>query len=263
MRAWRPLRDRLACGLVAAALVLGLGVSARAEPVTIFAAASTTDAVRAVAERFEAETGTPVRPVFAASSTLAKQIAAGAPADIYLSANVAWMDWLRQRGHIAAATRRDLLTNRLVLVVPAGAGAPPDLAALPDWLDGRRLAMGDPAHVPAGRYAKAALDHLGLWAALRRRAAFASDVRGALALVAQDAAPAGMVYATDARISEDVTVAIEVPESHHPPIRYPVARTADSDHAKADRLLAFLESASARRIFAAHGFGATVARSGS
>lgn len=246
----------LRCALVAVfALLCGLSSPARsAPPLTIFAAASTTDAVEAVIERYESLGGGPVRASFAASSTLAKQLAAGAPGAVYLSANEAWMDWLAARDGIIGDSRVDLLANDLVLIVPKGAEAPESLDGLSGYLDDGRLAMGDPTHVPAGRYARAALERLGLWQDLRRKAAFGSDVRAALALVGRGEAEAGIVYATDARISKDVRVAARFPADSHPPIRYLLALVSGRATPAARDFHAFLRGQEAAAVFRDHGF---------
>jgi molybdate transport system substrate-binding protein len=241
-------------GFALAGAVNAAPARAAGETVHIFAAASTTDAVRAIAARYEADHDATVRTVFAASSTVAKQVAAGAPADIYLSANVRWMDWLETRGEIRAATRTELLRNRLVVVAPKGRPDLTRMADLPDYLGDRRLAMGDPSHVPAGIYAKAALNSLGLWATVKPRAAFGSDVRAALALVGRGEASAGMVYATDARISDDVRVVATVPKRHHAPIRYPVAIVKGQASATVRDVFAYLQDTPAAEIWREHGF---------
>lgn len=252
----RPCLRRSLAGALLALACAAAAVSARAEPpVTVFAAASTTDAVQAVLARFEAaHPEIAVRASFAASSTLAKQVARGAPADLILSANVAWMDYLAERDAIRSDSRVDLLGNRLVVIVPTGAPTLDDPNDLRVRVADRRLAMGDPSHVPAGRYAKAALESLGLWTRLRPRAAFAGDVRGALALVARGEAPAGVVYATDARISDRVRTAFVLPATSHPPIRYPLARVAGADGPGAAALYRFFRGPEAARIFRDHGF---------
>ncbi len=249
----RPGRLGWLAALLAALLVIP---SARAaeRPVTIFAAASTTEAVQAVVARYAEARGESVRPVFAASSTLAKQIAAGAPADLYLSANEAWMDWLAQREGIDRDSRVNLLGNGLVVVVPEGAPPLRNVQALPDYLGQRRLAMGDPSHVPAGRYARAALKSLDLWPNVRRRTAFGSDVRAALAMVARGEAAAGVVYTTDARISDDVRVAAGLPPESHPLIRYPLVLVGQPAGEAARRFFDFLRGPEAAAIFRRHGF---------
>ena len=250
------MNQRSMRGALLAVLLLILAAPAQAGgPVTVFAAASTTDAVQAVLTAFrKAHPGPHVRASFAASSTLAKQIARGAPADLYLSANVGWMDYLEDRGAIDPASRVDLLGNRLVLVASPRSPVSGDLAKLPQALGDRRLAIGDPAHVPAGIYAKQALQSLGLWTQIRDRAAFAADVRAALALVGRGEAAAGIVYASDARISDRVTTRATLPADSHPPIRYPLARVDGADGARVQALYDFFRSSQARAIFQEHGF---------
>jgi molybdate transport system substrate-binding protein len=245
---------RRAVAAVFALLCVQAGVAEAEEPVTVFAAASTTEAMSAVIEAYEAEGHGPVRASFAASSILAKQLAAGAPGEVYLSANTAWMDWLEERGGAAAESRADLLSNALVLVIPSGAPGPKLLTDLPAYLGDRRLAMGDPTHVPAGRYAKAALEHLGLWGDLRGKTAFGSDVRVALALVARGEAAAGVVYSTDARVSDAVRIAERFPSDSHPPISYPLALVDGRDRPAARAFYKFLRSSKAAEIFRSHGF---------
>ena len=253
------IQGRLRGGAVALLLLLLTAPAQAAGQVTVFAAASTTDAVRTVLTAFrETHPQTSVRTSFAASSTLAKQIARGAPADLFLSANVGWMDYLEKRGAIDADSRIDLLGNRLVLVAPADTEVASDRQNLPQnlprMLGERRLAIGDPAHVPAGIYAKQALRSLGQWDQLRQRTANAADVRAALALVGRGEAAAGIVYATDARISDKVRTLATLPADSHPPIDYPLARIAGADRPAVDALYAFLQSKRARAIFRDHGF---------
>lgn len=256
-------RRSLGGGLLALLLILSAPAQA-GQPVTVFAAASTTDAVQAVLEAFrKAHPQTPVRASFAASSTLAKQIARGAPAALYLSANVRWMDYLQERGAIAPDSRVDLLGNRLVLIAAPDAEVSSDLTALPQALGDRRLAIGDPAHVPAGIYAKQALDTLGLWPAVRGQAAYAADVRAALALVGRGEAAAGVVYATDARISEQVRTVATFPADSHAPIHYPLARVAGADRPATRALYGFFRSDRARAIFRDHGFTVAAPAAGS
>ncbi|MCG8595289.1 MAG: molybdate ABC transporter substrate-binding protein [Kiloniellales bacterium] len=232
---------------------------ARAEPetVTVFAAASTTDAVTEIAALYAAKSGVAVRPVFAASSTLARQIVQGAPADLYLSANPRWMDHLAERELVAPGSRLDLLGNALVLIAPldfeaeVGVAAGFDLAGL---LDGRPLALADPDHVPAGIYAKAALTHLGVWPQAAGRTAYAANVRAALALVDRAEAAAGIVYATDVAIARNVRVLDHLPAGSHPPIRYPLAMIAGRQSAAAAAFHAFLQGPEAAARFRTRGF---------
>ncbi|MGG5817402.1 molybdate ABC transporter substrate-binding protein [Falsiroseomonas sp. HW251] len=211
------------------ALGAALPAAARAQaPLTVFAAASLTDALRALAHDW-AERGNPApRLSFAASSALARQIEQGAPADLFLSADEPWMDYVQSRGLIVEATRVSPIGNALVLVAPAGTTGSVDLARGTDLaalLGNRRLATGDPAHVPVGRYAQAALEWMGQWNAIAPRLARAENVRAALLLVERGEAPFGIVYATDAAASPGVRIAGTFPAESHPPITYPFALT--------------------------------------
>jgi len=199
----------------------------------------------------------PMKVSYAASSTLAKQIEHGAPADLFISADLDWMDYLAQRELIAAATRTNLLGNTLVLVAPADSTTALEIAPhfpLAAALGGGRLVTGDPAHVPVGLYAKAALQKLGVWDDVAPRLAPADSVRAALLLVARREAPLGIVYRTDALAEPRVKVIATFPADSHPPIVYPAAITAESKNPSAAALLAFLKSSAARRIFERHGF---------
>jgi len=225
-------------------------------PVTVFAAASLTDSLKAVAEAYKAKTGINVTLSFGASSTLARQIEQGAKADIFLSADSEWMDYLQSKSLLAQATRKNLLGNQLVLVAGPDASPAPRIAPhfdLAGALGGRRLAVADPASVPAGKYAKAALTSLGVWDRIASQLAPAENVRVALEYVARGEAPYGIVYATDAKVAPGVRVDGVFPESSHPPIVYPAAliKTA-SPSAKA--FLDFLSSAQVRAIFQKAGF---------
>ena len=231
--------------------------AAQSQEVTIFSAASTMGAVEDAARIFEQANGIKVRAVFAASSTLAKQIAFGAPADLYLSASSRWMDYLEERKRIAPETRVDLLGNSLVLVVPVDNPLKLEIGAgelLVETLGNRRLAMGDPNHVPAGIYGKAALQTLGLWSQTAERVAFASNVRAALALVDRGEAAAGLVYATDAAISARVRIAARFPPDSHPPITYPLAVVADQVRPEVLKFHRFLTGLEAGAVFRRHGF---------
>ena len=254
-------RRILAAGALGLALVAGPGLAfadgADSRPVTVFAAASTANVINALASAYAARGGGQVRPVFASSSTLARQIAQGAPADIVLSANAAWMDYLAARNLLEPDTRRVLFGNRLVLIVPGQSAARTDLelgVALGSLLGDGRLAMGDPSHVPAGQYAQAALESLGVWNTLRDRLAPAPDARAALALVERGEVPAGIVYATDAAISRKVTVAGHVPAEAHPPIVYPAAVVRGRADPSVLDFCRFLGSPEAAAIVREHGF---------
>jgi molybdate transport system substrate-binding protein len=219
----RPARRALL-----AAPLLAAPAAAQAAAPLVFAAASLAEALRAQAQAWSALGHPAPRLSFAASSALARQIEQGAPADIFASADEAWMDHLAARDLIAPGTRVSPIGNTLVLVAPAArplAFAPARGADLLAALAGGRLAVGDPAHVPAGRYAEAALRWMGQWEALSPRLARAENVRAALLLVERGEAPLGIVYATDAAASRGVVVAGTFPRGSHPPIAYPFALT--------------------------------------
>ncbi|MCV2879974.1 molybdate ABC transporter substrate-binding protein [Sedimentimonas flavescens] len=228
-------------------------LAAQADEVLVFAAASMQTALDEIAQEWHAETGHSATLAYGGSAKLAQQIAAGAPADLYISASTQWMDSLEAAGALAEGSRRDLLGNRLVLIASTPGPITPE--ALPDRLGTEHLAMGLVEAVPAGQYGKAALEHLGLWQTLAPRVAQTDNVRAALALVATGEAPFGIVYATDAAAELRVHVAAEFPSDSHPPIVYPVARMRDAPNADAaDAFLAFLGSAQASGIFTAQGF---------
>lgn len=223
--------------------------------ITVFAAASTTDVIDRLADQFEAQTGITIVRNVAASSTLARQLQSGAQADVFLSANEAWMDAVQDDGLIDPASRLDLLGNRLVLIAPAD--DPFSLTfdggdRLTEIIDGR-LALGDPEYVPAGMYARQALQSLGWWEEIKDRIVAAVDVRSALAFVQRGEVRAGIVYRTDARVTDGVVVVAELPAGLHDPIRYPVALTASASPA-AQRWIEFLRSDAAAQVFRAAGF---------
>lgn len=224
----------------------------------VLAASSLQEALSAAADVW-ARKGHP-RPVlsFAASSALARQIEAKAPADLFVSADEEWMDYLAQRKLIAAGTRASFLTNRLVIVAKAGSRTQLDVRpgfALAKALGGGRLALADPDAVPAGRYTRAALTALKVWPAVQGNLARAENVRAALALVARGATPLGVVYATDARAEPAVRVAGWIPASAHGPITYPVARLSASTNPDAEGFRRFLVSAEGKAMFVRFGFG--------
>ncbi len=194
---------------------------------------------------------------FAASSALARQIVAGAPADIFLSADEPWMDAVAKAGLLRPGTRTTLLANRLVLIAPAQSKlrlTPQPGFPLARALGRGRLALADPGAVPAGKYAKDALTRLGVWRSVAGKVAPAENVRAAMALVERGAAPLGIVYATDAQASRAVRVVGTFPASSHAPIHYPVAVLTASRHRDAAPFRAFLTSREGRAIFARHGF---------
>ena len=229
--------------LILALLLFAL--PARAETVTVFAAASLGPALEEIGAAWEAETGDEVRLVLAGSSVLARQIGAGAPADLFLSASLDWADT------VEAINRQDLARNRLVLI---GAKDTPetDLARLPDALGGGRLSVALTDSVPAGQYAKAALVSLGLWDALSDRLAEADDVRGALTFVALGVAPYGIVYGSDAVGEDRIRVLATFPEDSHPPIVYPALLLTDRAAARA--FWSHLRHDGPQAVLASHGF---------
>lgn len=227
----------------------------RAEGVTVFAAASLGEVLGVMVQEFEAQTGHEVTLSVAGSSTLARQIAQGAPADIFISASADWMDYLAARDLIASETRFDLAGNRLVLVGHGPDGQPADLRDLPRLLGADFLAMALVDSVPAGVYGKAALMHLGLWDAVSAQVAQSDNVRAALALVATGAAPFGIVYASDARATDDVHILAEFPADSHDPILYPAAALRGASQGAALRgYLDYLASDRAAEVLRAHGF---------
>jgi molybdate transport system substrate-binding protein len=221
----------------------------------VLAAASLQESLNAAADAW-ARLGH-ARPVlsFAASSALARQVAAGAAADLFISADAPWMDDVERRGLIVPGSRANLVGNRLVVVQPAAA-LPAGAAPLSQLLAKGRIALADPASVPAGRYAQASLTRLGLWNAVAPRVVRAENVRAALALVERGAAEWGVVYATDARASRQVRAVRMLPAASHPPIRYPLARLRASTSADAEGFRRFLLSAAGKAIFARFGFTA-------
>jgi len=237
----------------------GLRAAEKAEPLTVFAAASLKESLDEAAAAYQKASGQTVRVSYAASSALARQIEQGAPADVFLSADLEWMDYLQQRKLVDPATRRNLLGNTLVLVAPAtGNLAPVDLKPgidlLPRLGEKGRIALGFTTSVPAGKYAKAAFTSLGVWKSLEPRVAEAESVRAALMLVARSETPLGVVYGSDALAEPQVRVLAVFPERTHAPIVYPVARIAASKHPQAAAFARWLATPAASKIFRAHGF---------
>lgn len=228
----------------------------RAEDILVFAAASLKESLDEAARRYQTASPDRILISYAASSTLAKQIEAGAPADVFISADSEWMDYLATRRLIKAATRTDLLGNSLVLIAPKGSAITLKLTSgidLAGALKDGKLAMGDPDHVPAGKYGKTALEKLGLWASVRAQVARAENVRAALAFVARGEAALGIVYGTDAAAEKSVKIVDTFPADSHPPIVYPAAETANGK-AAAGRFLAYLGSPEAKLLFRRFGF---------
>lgn len=248
----------LAVWLVALSL-LGCGGgdgSARSgRPVMLFAAASAGSALDEIRGQFKRETGVDVKASYAAASTLAQQIAYGAEADVFVSANTKWADFLERHPNAPVKERHDLLGNRLVIVVPAGSRL--NLHRPEDLLDEavRRVALADPAAVPAGIYAKQALTQLRLWERLREKVVAGADVRQVLSYVETGAAEAGLVYATDAAISTAVKVVAEIPADLTDPIRYPIVLLKQrGSRAEAESFYRYLDSPEAAQVFRRHGF---------
>ena len=237
------------------------GISAAiAADVTVFAAASLKQALDDQAKRFEASTGNKVIVSYGASNALAKQIESAAPADLFISADLDWMDYVGQRNLLAAGSRTNLLRNTLVLIAPSSSKATVKIApgfGLAAALGSERLAMANPDSVPAGKYGKAALEKLGVWTSVERQVARAENVRAALALVSRGEAPFGIVYSTDAWADKGVKIVDTFPCDTHPPIVYPAAVLASTKSAAARPLLDYLRSAPARAIWEKYGFGVT------
>jgi molybdate transport system substrate-binding protein len=234
-------------------VLFGLGGCAgKTEPLKVFAAASTQEAVQEAARGFESATGTAVACSFGASSTLARQIAEGAGADLFLSADERWADYLADRGLVDQ--RRDLLGNRLVVIAPADSNVGLHTLADLDLPAVRHLAMAlDP--VPAGRYAREALKKAGVWDRVEKKVREGGDVRAALTFVVRGEADAGLVYATDAATTDKVRVAFAVPQDLHPPIRYPLVLVRRSGaHPAARKLYDYLGGEAAAAVFRRAGF---------
>ena len=228
------------------------------EQITIFAAASLKNALDDTNAAFTKATGVKVTASYAASSALAKQIEQSAPADVFISADLQWMDYVGERKLIKPDTRVNLLGNKLVLIAPADSkianvtiGQGFDIAKL---AGSGRIAVADVNAVPAGRYAKAALEKLGAWAAAEPKLAQAENVRATLAFVARDETPIGIVYETDAKVEPRVKVIGAFPDNSYPPVTYPVAATATTTKQSVSQYLHFLRSPAAKVIFEKYGF---------
>jgi molybdate transport system substrate-binding protein len=244
--------------LVCAALVLVSAAQARAEDVVVFAAASLTNALNDINEAYTAKTGNKVVPSYAASSALAKQVEQGAPAQVFASADLGWVDYLATRKLINPDTRFNLLGNTLVLVAPVDSkldkldlGPKTDIAQLAG--EGR-IATGNPDSVPVGLYFKQAMERAGQWAKLEPKIARADSVRAALALVERGEVPLGVVYATDAAVTKKVKVVGVFPDTMHDPIVYPFALIAGKETAAAKAYLDNLRTPEAKGVFAKYGF---------
>jgi len=250
---------RLLARLVVPAFALILLAAAPAlaqdKTITVFAAASMKNALDDINAAFTKATGTKVTVSYAASSALAKQLKQGAPADIFASADVDWMDYSSAKKTINDGTRVNLLGNRLVLIAPkdsklADVKVAPDLA---NAVGDGRIATGEVNSVPVGKYAKSALEKLGIWASVQNKFAMADNVRAAMALVSRGEAALGIVYETDAKVDPNVKIVGAFPADSHAPITYPVAATANAKP-EATAYLAFLRSGTAKAVFEQYGF---------
>jgi molybdate transport system substrate-binding protein len=249
---------RLLCALLLVGVACIVHAASPKTPITVFAAASLKESFDEAAAAYEQRTGTPVRVSYAASSALARQIDQGAPADVFVSADLDWMDVLQRAKRIDVASRRNLLGNTLVLIAPADSKVR-DVALKPGvdlapLLGEGRLAVALTGSVPAGKYAKQSLTYLRAWDNVKARTAEAENVRAALLLVARGEAPLGIVYGSDARAEPKVRVVGMFPAGSHAPIVYPVARVAGSTHPRAADFVQWLQSKDARAIFVRHGF---------
>ncbi len=259
----RKIQRPISCAVAVVMLLWAWGLTAtvraaESDTVTVFAAASTTNAVNDIGKVFADKGLGKIVPSYASSSTLAKQVENGAPANVFISADEPWVNYLEERKLIEPGTRFDLLGNKLVLIAPAGStvnkveiGPKFDPAKL---LGSGKLATGDPDHVPVGKYAKAALEKLGAWGSIESKLARAADVRGALTLVERGEAPLGIVYSTDAAITPKVKVVGAFPPDSHPKIVYPVALVAGKATPAARKFLEFLKAPEAKAIFKKYGF---------
>lgn len=237
--------------IVICALIMAPQVVA-GQTVTVFAATSMRDALDDVVRAYDGD----VVVSYGGSGQIARQVAQGAPADIIILANTAWMDWLQERRLIEADRRLNLLQNNLVLAAPAGAAPLGDITAqgLLSRLDGERLAIGQTRGVPAGIYARQWLEKTGLWQELAPHLAETENVRAALALIARDEVPLGVVYRTDAMAARDVVILYEIPDDLHDPILYPVAIIDSKDDVHITDFMEFITSKTAKKVFMAHGF---------
>jgi molybdate transport system substrate-binding protein len=251
---------RRAVIVLAAAILVSAGALPRsmAAEVTVFAAASLKGAMDEQAKQFEAATGNKVVVSYGASNALAKQIESGAPADLFVSADLDWMDYVEEKKLVAPGKRVNLLRNTLVLIAPAASTSALRIGpnfGLAAALGNDKLAMANPDSVPAGKYGKAALEQLGVWPSVEKQVARAENVRAALALVSRGEAPFGVVYATDAYADKGVRIVDTFPASSYPAIVYPAAMMAASKSPAARSLLGYLRSAAARATWEKYGFG--------
>ena len=252
----RLLPVLLACALSSAFTGIDRAEEPKKPELLVFAAASLTNVLGELAPAWEKSAGVPVKVSFAASSVLARQIEAGGNADVFISADQEWMDYLQARNLISQPSRVNLVDNRLVLIAPADSKIELKIKRgfdLVGALAGGRLATGDPDTVPVGRYARSALMSLGVWNQVADRLVRADNVRSAMTFVARGEAPLGIVYATDAQIDQKVRVVATFPDNSHAPITYPAAVTATAGP-DAAAFLAFLRSSEAALTWKKYGF---------
>ena len=250
----RPLRAIVAPLLIGLTVVSPLAVGA---DITVFAAASLKEAMDEQARSFDAASSNKTIVSYGGSNALAKQIEAGAPADLFISADLDWMDYLDQRKLVAPGTRANLLRNTLVLVAPTSSMSTLKIGpnfGLAAALGNEKLAMANPDSVPAGKYGRSALEKLRVWSAVEKQVARADTVRAALALVSRGEAPFGIVYRTDALADKGVKIVDTFPADTHPPIVYPIAIIATSKSPAAKPLLDYLRSEAARAAWEKYGF---------
>jgi molybdate transport system substrate-binding protein len=235
-----------------------VGHALAAEKITVFAAASLTNAMQDIAAQYQKKSGVEVVSSFASSSTLARQIEQGAPADLFISADQQWMDYAVDKKSVVENTRYTLLGNDLVLIAPKSDSAKAvTINAQTDWkslLKGERLAVGDPDHVPAGIYAKEALQKLGAWDTVSPQLAPANNVRAALALVERNESPYGIVYGSDAVASDKVQVVGQFPADSHKPVEYPMAVVKEHQNATVEAFYTYLQGPDAAAVFKQYGF---------
>ena len=246
----------IAAAIAVVSLVFGASTGSSAG-LTVFAAASLKESLDEQARKFEGETGTSIVVSYGSSNALAKQIEAGAPADVFISADLEWMDYLDGRKLLAPGSRANLLSNRLVLIASASSRSTLKIGpgfALAAALGADKLAMANPDSVPAGKYGKQALETLGVWASVEKKVARTENVRVALTLVSRGEAPLGIVYATDALAERNVRIVDTFAESSHPAIVYPVAIVAANGSISAKRFVDYLLSTPARVIWERYGF---------
>jgi molybdate transport system substrate-binding protein len=248
---------RVAAFVTLLGVLAGAAVPATGAEVTVFAAASLREAMDEQAKRFESAAGSKVIVAYGGSNALARQIEAGAPAEVFISADEDWMDYLARRRLLVPGTRSNLLGNELVLIAPASSSAALRIApgfGLATALRNEKLAMANPDSVPAGKYGKSALESLGVWKSIEKQVVRTDNVRAALALVARGEAAFGIVYKTDALAERSVRVVDTFPRTTHAPIVYPAALVAPEKSPVAKALLDFLRSGAARPIWEKYGF---------